>query len=836
MKRLGWILKMAWRDGRAHAGRFVLFAATISFGIAAIMATGSFRVNLQRSLEQQAKSLLGADLMLSSNRPVEGEAMALMQAVPGESMRLTTFASMVWFEGSGDTRLARIKAVEVGYPFFGEIETLPEGAGTRIGEKGYALLADSLMLQFDVAPGDRIRVGRAELVVAGQIVKTPGETAMGSAFAPLVLVAQADVGGMDLIKKGSRVRYERAYLTPPDFSVDGWVSRHEDQLSRLRLDADTVEERKRILGRAFDHLTRFLGLAGLASLLLGGIGVATAVNVFIRQKAKTIALIRCLGAPIATTEAIFLVQAGVMGLLGSVFGLVFGAGLVTLLPLALGAFVPLDIDASLVLGPSRNAFLWGVGLTLVFTAFPLARIRLVSPLAAFRSGFRMGERDRLKGVLAVLAMAAMGLFSADQMGRMDLGLGLTLAIGVVLLLLAGAARVLARLTRRVIRRGWPFHWRQGLANLFRPNNISLLTIVALGFSVFVLLSLVQVHFSLMRQLDKVNLKDRGNLLLFDIQDDQVREVERELEQQGAPVLASIPIVTMRLSEIRGQPLEQYDLPDWAVRWEFRSTYRRELREFEQVIEGHWIGWAELEDGPIPISIEQEIAETLEIQLGDELTFDVQGIDIAVKVASLRTVEWQSMQPNFYIVFPAGVLEPAPKVHLVLSRTRDGDHSATLQRRIVAEFPNVSLFDLRALIETVEGIASKISVVLRFMTAFIALTGFLILAAAIYSTHAARAQEGAVLKALGARNRTVLKTALSEFFWLASFAAVIGGLASLLAVFGLTRYVFEVDMVVAPFWITGIGLALVLLTQVLGFASHLRTWRQSPMQALRGGLN
>src|SRR5690606_21321407 len=312
--------------------------------------------------------------------------------------------------------------------------------------------------------------------------------------------------------------------------------------------------------------------------------------------------------------------------------------------------------------------------------------------------------------------------------------------------------------RRASPRGLPYVWRQGIANLHRPNNRTALLMLALGLGTALLLTLALTRATLLDQLRGVGSEGRPDLLFFDVQDDQVDGVRELLAAKGAPVMAEAPIVTMRLQSLRGRPVEALlrapdsTIPGWTLRREYRSTFRRERTGTEKLVSGEWIPEDGDPDAVVPVSVERGLAEDLQIGLGDALVFAVQGVPVRTRVASLREVEWRRMSPNFFVVFPAGVLEPAPKFHVLASRAADADASAGVQQAVVAAFPNVSVIDLSLVIATLDGIFGKAELVVRFMALFTLATGLVVLGGAVVAGRGQRVREIVLLRTLGASGR------------------------------------------------------------------------------------
>ena len=390
------------------------------------------------------------------------------------------------------------------------------------------------------------------------------------------------------------------------------------------------------------------------------------------------------------------------------------------------------------------------------------------------------------------------------------------------------------LARRAPLARLPFTVRQGIANLYRPNNRTLLLLLSLGLGTFLIVSLFLVQQNLLSQLVSSEGHQLANAVLFDIQPDQREPINNLVRSHGLPILDEAPIINMRVRAVKGEPVEtllkERRGPRWALRREYRSTYNDRLRDGETLIAGTWHATSTNE--PTPISLEQGIANDLRVGLGDELEFDVQGVPVKTRVASLREVNWRRVQPNFFVVFPRGVLESAPAMHVLVTRVRSSEESARLQREVVKRFPNVSAIDLSLILQTLDSILAKISFVIRFMAMFTVATGLLVLAGALLTGRYQRIQESVLLRTLGASRKQIFRILLVEYLVLGLLAALTGVILALGASWALAEFVFKMDFAPAipPLLVAFIGLPL--LTVITGFLMNRGVVNQPPLVVLR----
>jgi putative ABC transport system permease protein len=798
---MSFILKMAWRDSRASRRRLVLFSLSIVLGIAALVAIGSFNTNLQVAIDGQARSLHGADLSINSRQVPTPAIEDAFTALGGTQAREAAFATMIVFLSADDrTRLVTLRAMDAAYPFYGDFLTVPADAPARLAAgEAVAILEESLLAQFGVTVGDPIRLGGTTFTVAGAVRRIPGESMVVTMLSPRVIIAYDRLEETGLIGPESLVRYERHFRFDDgsrDIAAD--VRRLRAEFPEVRMGFKTVEDRKRELGRNLDNVYSYLGLVGLVALLLGGIGLASAIHVYLRQKLATVATLRCLGLGARPALAIYLVQTLGVGVIGAGLGATLGVLVQMALPGIAGGLLPVDVEFFV----AWPAVAWGLGaglaICLLFTLRSLLAVRRVPPLAAIRATVAEEEsaRDPLRWVVLGAMVAGVTLLAVLQAPNWRIGLGFAAALAVSFGVLAGLARAVAWAARRLRPTRAPYVWRQGVANLHRPQNRTVLLLLALGLGTFLIVTLALTRATLVAQIEGSGGGNRPNLLFFDIQDDQVEPLETILRDEGVPVQARASIVTMRLAAIRGRPVgeilreEGNSIPGWTLRREYRSTYREALSDTERLVAGEFVGRVEPNAAVVPISLEVDLAGDLQVALGDELTWDVQGLPLVTRVGSLREVEWRRMEPNFFVVFPAGVLEPAPKFHVAAARASGPEESARVQQAVVAAMPNISAIDLQLVLETLDKIFGQVQFVIQFMAMFTVATGLIVLAAAVWNGRRQRVRESVLLRTLGASRRQLRGIEMVEHGILGFLAAVVGCLLAAGASMLLAEFVFE----------------------------------------------
>ncbi len=834
------ILKMAWRDSRASRRRLLLVSLSVVMGIAALVGIGSVGDDLRRAISEQTRGLLGADLAVTSRQPFSGETLARLTAVTEAIAHEVAVTSMVNFPTRNDQRrLVQVRGLEGDFPFYGEMLTEPVGAMAALADGDSALLEETILVQFGVQVGDPVVIGNARLTVAGALQKIPGESAAVSMFSPRVYLSAAAMAKTGLLDREG-IRSYRAHLKlRSGADAEEVVAALKRDLAGERLNFTTVEDRKRDLGASMADVESFLSLVGFVSLFLGAVGVASGMHVYVRQKLATVAVLRCLGASARTSFAVYIVQGIAIGLIGAVLGAAVGIAVEQVLPRLVRDFLPFALDVRLSWRAVLQGMAAGLMISILFALLPLLAVRKVSPLLALRSaqGLKVSP-DRLRWwIYAGIAAAVLG-FAVLEAGKRK-GLGFTVVLAASFAVFWAVAKLITWLTRRLAPgRSWPYVLRQGLANLHRPNNRTVLLVTSLGLGVFLMLTLVLTRETLLGKISSIAAGDRPNLMFFDIQEDQMGDFRRIVAESGSPLMADAPIVTMRLTRVKGIDVEALlkhggaGIPGWTLRREYRSTYRSSLSDTEKIVEGEFVAAAEAEAARIPISLEQGLARDLQVGLGDELVFSVQGVPLTTYVASLRQVEWQRMQPNFFVVFPAGVLEAAPQTFIAAVRAPSTDASARLQQTVGRELPTVSAIDLALIMRTIDEIMGKVAYVVSFIAAFTVATGVLVLAGAVMSGRFQRIRETVLLRTLGASRRQLWQIQSVEYALLGFLAAVTGGGLALGANALLARFVFKAAPAFPPLTVGVAIVAAMGVTLVVGLLANRSVTRHPPLEVLR----
>ncbi len=903
------LLRLAWRESRTARRRLALYMSSIAFGVAALVAIDSFAGNVTRSIREQSRTLLGGDMALQARAAFPAVVDTLLDSLRADNIatsRVTTFASMALAEPSGGTRLVQVRAVSPGYPFYGEIETVPANAWSRVHREAIVFVDPSLLIALDASVGDSLRLGQKMFAIAGTLGNVPGDAGITAVIGPRVYVSDTWLDATALLKFGSRAEYDvvlrlPAALTAPATAKrvardlrrridpkaaalqEAQEARGEDRRGpgaeddapatdstakaaepaadsvsglvsgavRTRVRVRTVADTERDFTESVARLADFLSIIGLIALLLGGIGVASGVNAFVSAKIDTVAVLRCLGATSRQVLALYVVQSAAMGLVGAIAGTLLGVAIQFLLPGVVADFLPIDVDLALEPRPLILGLATGVWVSLVFAMRPLLALRRVSPLQAIRremdnAALPREWKDPARLTVDVLLVSSIVGIVVSRIGNVRQGLYISAAIGGAVLVLWIAATLLIAAARRSTRPSWPFELRQGIANLHRPANQTRAVTLALGFGAFLLSTVYLVQANLLSRVQATSAGSAGNLLFFDVQDDQAAPLDSLLRARQHPIVQQTPIVTMRIDALNGRSVSALMADTsarragWALRREYRSTYRDSLVGSEALVAGRWFvdsatrakTRAANPNAPFEVSFERNLATDLGIALGDTVTWNVQGVPVTTIVTSFRTVNFARFEANFFVVFAPEALRRAPQQYVVVANVPAGPAIAAVQRDIVRRFPNISSLDLTLVRQTIGAIVDRVTLAIRFLGLFSLAMGVPVLFSAVAATRRARLREGVLLRTLGASRAQVARVLLAEYGALGALGALTGMVLAFAGAWGLTRFVFKdpFDPAIGPTFVIAAG--MLLLTMAIGLLTSRDVYKETPMAAIR----
>ncbi len=837
------------RESRGARGRLLFFVACLGVGVAAVVAVAGLSASLDQGIRREARQLLAADVAVEGSRPLPpelGRAVAEIPGARGTRVRETVTvvsAPVPAGGGSGRTRplgasqLVELKVIDGEYPFYGRLDVEPTKPLSVLLTPETTVVAPELLARLGLLPGDTLRIGGVPFAIAGSVRAEPDRLSISPSLGPRVFLSGDGFARTGLETRGSRIE-QRLLVKLRDGEIPGRAEMAAAKLRRALPDpafyrVETYRQSQPWLRSNLERIGRFLGLVALLSLFVGGIGVAQSVRAWLAGRLDAIAVLKCLGMRPREVLALYLGQTAALGLAGSVAGILLGAAV----QLALPGLFPDLIPAELIRPWQPLALLrglgLGVGVAVLFSLPPLADVLRVPPARVLRRDADPLPHTRwvvavtfAALLFGVLAMAVVQSHSTE-LGARFTG-GLLLAAG----LLAAAAFTVTRVAGWLPRGRGGLALRHGLAAVGRPGAATVGAIVALGLGVLVVLGMWLVQRRLGEELTSDLPTDAPSAFMIDIQPDQWPGVQRLLAREGVENLDSVPVVTARLTAVDGQDVDALARGNrsrrWALTREQRLTYMRELPADNEVVAGAlWSDAARAE-----VSVEEEFARDLGAEVGSVLAFDVQGVPLELLVTSVRTVDWRTFGINFFLVVEPGVLEEAPQHRLATAELPPG-REQRIQDLLAARYPNVTMIQVRAVLEKIVSVLDRIGLGIRFLGAFTVLAGIAILAGAVAAGSVRRGREVALLKTLGMTRRGVAAAFAVEYALIGVVAGAIGAAGGALLAWRVLAEGFELTWTPEPLPLAVAVTGTALLTITAGLAASARALEKRPIEVLRG---
>lgn len=827
MKALAFALRSFGRELRS--GEVIVLLVAIALAVAALTAVGFLTDRIGKAVARQANEVLAADLRLRSPDPVPAEWREAAERYGLQTAETLIFPSVV-FAGE-ESSLATIKAVNEAYPLRGKVRIAEHLFGEqqevdRIPSSGTVWADGALMSRLGVSVGDTIAVGELELQIDAVLTYRPDQSIGFASLAPSVLVNIADIPATGLVKEGSRVGYA-LLVAGGEKALDEFYSEVEDKLPdsvRVRNQEDSSERAT----NASDRAQSFLSLTAVISLLLSAVAIAMSARRFAHKRMDTVALMKSLGASQRFVITATSFQLMVLGIFGIVVGSLAGFAVERLLTSMLADLIASDLPAP---GLAPVGLATGSALILLagFALPSLIQLRNTPPLRVLRHDEMPPPPSRLLVAgTSLLAVSALLYNTIGDAHMLVIVLGGMLAVSLVLYF---AGRLLVAVIGRS-RGGVGVAWRYGLANVSRRGRDSAVQMVAFGLGLTVLLLLTFVRTDLLASWQRTLDKEAPNHFLINIQSHERASIAGIFERNGIRAPDFVPMVRARMTTINGENVKTREYPnrdgEWMANREANLTWAGKLSGSNELLAGEW--WPEDYSGEPLVSVEEEAAIGLGIALGDRLSFLIAGQEIELRVASFRKINWDSFQPNFFMLLSPGAIEQFPAT-FVASLKVDAEHDAALLQ-LVRAHPSVSVIDLEAILQQLKGIIDKATLAVQTVFMFTLAAGIAVLFAAVQSTIDERRFESALLRALGARRRTVIAGVLAEFAALGLSAGLLAASSASVLAAVIARNVFDLDYSFSPMiWIVGLtgGTALVCLS---GFIAVRGAINAPPADVLR----
>jgi putative ABC transport system permease protein len=835
--------KRQWHSQKKHLKLYLL---SVSIGIAALVSIHSLANSVRSSIDLQSRSLLGSDLSLKSRASIDSAWLEGINKQMDKGLPERRFAGMAKFLNSKQApRLVQVRAISVGYPIYGEIESSPKGGSSLLYDK-QCLVEKSLLLQYQAKIGDKIKLGQSTFTIAAQIDSIPGESGMLSELAPRILIPFEDIESTGLISFGSRVQYLEHFSFIKESQPKQLIAEIKAYAESNSIRVETSMSRQERVQKLSANLFSFLNFSAILALTLGAIGVGSAIHVYINKQLKSAAILKCMGARKSQIFAVYILQVLLLGLMGSFVGICLGLTIQIILPQAIQHFIPFEIQnqingSSIILG-----LLSGTLITLLASLPALRKITSLSPLQGLRPETIHKDTSKTFKLIfyPLCIITTLGLTTLSSHNTKT-GLYSGIALIFIIICLAICSKIFLFLIKKAPTSFMPFTYRQGLTNLFRPNNQTQTLIISLGTGVFVIAILFLLRENLLYQVRKTTEDTNPNFILFDIQHDQSKNLESLLSKAQVPILQKVPIIDLRLRKINGLKTKEIiknnaslpkedRIPHWTLSRTYRCTYQDKILSSETLIQGDFIKSfnGDFEQERIPVSIEHGMLDKLQLKLGDTVDFELSGINLPCIITSVREVEWMQMRPNFFFVFPDGPLNEAPQMQVIVSRSENPESMNQIQTQINQLFPNVSFLDLTLVIQTLTSLLDKLSIAVRFMAGFSILTGFIILISALKLSQDQRQKESILLKILGASKKQIQLILLSEFTFLAILSTNVGCFIAYIINYLIGKFIFENSPPINFTILLISNASLIVITVTIGIFNSKKIFERTSSEALR----
>jgi putative ABC transport system permease protein len=849
---MSFVLRMSVREFRASWRRLLFFFLCVAVGVGAIVGLRSVIQSLRQGLVSEARSMIASDVIVQTNRAWTPEVRSRLETilasggVVARTESIETPTMVRGDRGAATARMVELRAVEPAFPFYGTL-ALADGrlyTHALLAGRG-ALVGPELLAQLGVGVGETLVIAGQPFEIRGVIASEPGRRIGAFSLGARVIVDRADLDRTGLLGFGSRASFQ-LLLKVEAGDVDRLTRRVRQELRDAFVVARSYRALEDDIGEDLERAENYLSLVGFVIVVLGGIGVWSVTRVFVRQKIRSVAILKCLGATTAQVLATYVAQIALLGLSGGLVGVVIAEAAMRSIPVSLVAAF-----GGVSYGLTTSAIVQGVAVgllvSLLFALVPLLEVRRVKPLLLLR-GQDLAQAtlpwrarvDWLQVATSVVVMAGLVAVAAWQAGSLQAGAIVSGGFAVVALVLYGAAWLLLKVTAPLAQVRW-FPLRHAVLGLRRPGNQTRVILLSVGLGCFFVLGVRALQQNLIDEAVIDVRQGSADLFVIDIQSDQVDGVRGVLQSwrgSGSPARV-VPTLRARVTGVRGRELNLEGYADVRGRGslgrEYTVTYRPGVEENERIVDGAF--W----DGPLPagsseleVSIEESIHERFSINVGDQMRFDVAGRSFDAKVTSVRHVEWEDARSGgFMFVFRPGVLERAPHTFVAFVRGPETTADrAKLQFDLVSRFPNITAIDAREVLTRLRTIVDNVVLAISVVGGIALGSGILILIGAVAMTRFQRTYEAAILRTLGASTRLLGTMIALEYSGLGLLAGLIGAAGALGLSWAVTRFLFDIVWRPEP-WLLSAGVLLtVALVCVVGVLASLDVLRRKPLGALR----
>ena len=812
-----------------RSGEVMVLLAAIALAVGALTAVGFLTDRIGKAVARQANEVLAADLRLRSPSPIPATWREKAEQYNLQTADTLVFPSVIFAEDL--SALTTVKAVSDTYPLRGSVRVSDALFGEQrvvddIPRRGEVWADGALLARVDADIGDELTVGEMTLRVSAVLTYRPDQSIGFASLAPSILVNIEDIPATGLIGEGSRVGYA-LLVAGRDDAVNEFNSAIQDDLPESVRASNREESGERAYAAA-DRAQRFLSLTAVISLLLSAVAVAMSARRFAHRRMDTVALMKSLGATQGFVIAVALLQLAMLGLIGIAAGSAVGYAAERTLSIILADLIAADLPA---VGPMPVILASGSALVLLvgFALPSLIQLRNTPPLRVLRHDEMPPPPSRL--LVAGLSLAAVAALLYRSVGDARM---LVILLGGIIVIAAAlylVGRLLVALMGR-FRSGVGVAWRYGLANVARRGRASAVQVVAFGLGLTVLLLLTIVRTDLLEGWRKTMDEDAPNHFMINIQPAERESVADIFAEAGIAAPEFVPMIRARMKTINGVGVKEREYPAsegaWMANREANLSFAAKLSPTNEIARGEW--WSENYSGPPLVSVEEEAFVNTGLVIGDKLVWDIAGQELEVVVANTRTVNWDSFQPNFFMVMSPGALDGFPTTYISSLRIDKAKQPALVT--LVRAHPSISVIDIDAILQQVRGIIEKATLAVQAVFIFTLAAGIAVLFAAVQSTIDERRFESAMLRALGARKTTVFAGVMAEFAALGVAAGLLASAgASILAAIVATR-LFELPYSFNPvLWIAGLASGVIVVC-ASGFFAARGAINAAPVNVLR----
>ena len=858
------VLKMLARELRSSWRRLLFFFVCVAVGVGAIVAIRSVIQSVRTGLMSEARSIIASDVLISTNRPWTSEVLsALEQRLATDEvldrMDAVETATMVRAEGGADAaRMVELRGVQPKFPFYGRVVLQDAQTFSHDLLRGRgALVRPELLTQLGTKVGGRLIIGGQPFTIRGVIAQEPGRRVGAFSFGSRVLIDYDDLRATELLALGSRASYQ-ILLRVREQAVEPMTRDIRRDFRDRFVQARSYRSTEDDIGEDLMRAENYLSLVGFVMVVLGGIGVWSVTRVFVKQKIRSVAILKCLGATANQILATYVAQVLLLGIVGSLLGVGIAAVAIAAIPASAAAAFG-NVSYGLTLSAALQGLAVGLLVSLLFSLVPLLEVRRVKPLLLLRSldtvmppppGTRswrdsmvpawVRRADPVQIAAGGIVTAALVALAAWQAASITVALVVCGGFAGIALVLHGAGALLVRAVRPLAATPY-FPLRHAVGTLRRPGNQTRVILLAVGLGSFFVLGVRALQANLLEQFSVQLQRGGADMFLIDIQQDQADGVRAFFRDAGIGEPQLIPVLRARVTAVRGSETNLESYADVRGRGglgrEYVITYRDHLEANETLLEGEfWTGKPPLpaDAAELEVSIEKNIRDRSRIRPGDLMRFDVLGRVVQARVTSVREVEWgEARNGGFMFVFRPGSLERAPHSYIAtLKAPEDPAARARLQRDLVTRYPNVSAIDVREVFASIQSVVDNVTFAISIVGTVALASGALILIGAVAMTKFQRVYEAAILRTLGASTRMLGTMLALEYSALGLIAGLIGAVGSLALGWAVCRFVFEIDWTPAPGLLAAGTLATTVLVGVIGIVASADVLRKKPLATLR----